>query len=236
MPQLRAEFHNDLSDTTRFQFQIAAIDPDIGDYNTAVFASTRTPGIGERGRYPGFDSRIGLTTKGDGRDFAFGVSSHYSRGKNSGTVGPNTFQLGVDSWGTAIDYSLPMSRFFTFSGEWFVGRALGIFSDAAGESVLPVGSPGSRGVFSRGGWSQAQFNFNAKWQANLAYGIETERNRELRVGDRDKNQSYVGNIIYKYTPHVNFAWEWRRFLTNWKEQRTANEIGNTLNLAVAYIF
>lgn len=236
MPQIRAEFHNDLSDTTRVQLQVAAIDPDIGDYNTTVFSSGRTPGIGERGRYPGVDSRLALTTKTNNREFAFGVSSHYSRGKNSGAVGSNTFQIGVDSWGTAIDYSLPVSKLFTFSGEWFAGRALGIFSVASGESVLPVGVPGSRGVFSRGGWSQAQFNFTPKWQANLAYGIDAERNRNLRVGDRNKNQTYLGNIIYKYTPSVNFAWEWRRFLTNWKEQRFANEIGDQLNLAVAYIF
>jgi hypothetical protein len=71
---------------------------------------------------------------------------------------------------------------------------------------------------------------------NLAYGIEVERNRELRTGDRNKNQTYLGNVIYKYNPHVNFALEWRRFLTNWKNQRFADEIGDHINLAVAYLF
>jgi hypothetical protein len=236
MPQLRAEFHNDLSDTTRVQFQVAAVDPDMGDYNTAVFSSGRTPGIGERGRFPGVDSRLGFTTKAENREFAFGVSSHYTRGKNAGVVGSNTLQTPVDSWGAAIDYSLPVSKALALSGEWFVGRALGIFSVASGEAVLPVGTPGQNGVDSRGGWSQLQFNFNPKWQANLSYGIDAERNRNLRVGDRNKNQTYVGNIIYKFTPNVNFAWEWRRFLTNWKDQRAANEIGDHFNLAVAYIF
>lgn len=236
MPQLRADFHNDLSDTTRIQFQVAAIDPDMGDYNTAVFSSGRTPGIGERGRYPGVDSRLGLTTKADSRDFAFGVSTHYARGKNAGVVGSNTLHTPVDSWGAAIDYSLPVTKALVFSGEWFVGRALGIFSVASGEAVLPMGTPGQNGVDSRGGWSQLQFNFNPKWQANVSYGIDAEGNRKLRVGDRNKNQTYVGNIIYKFTPNVNFAWEWRRFLTNWKDQRSANEIGDHFNLGVAYIF
>jgi hypothetical protein len=235
-PQFRAEFHNELTETTRLLFQLAATDPDMGDYNTTVFSTSRTPGIGERGRYPGADSRLAVTSKIDDREFAAGVSSHYARGKNAGTIGTLNYQNGVDSWGVAIDYSLPITKLFAFSGEWFIGRALGIFSVASGESVLPVGTPGQHGVESRGGWSQAQFNITPKWQVNLAYGIDAETNSNLRTGDRNKNQSYVGNVIYKYTAHVNFAWEWRRFLTTWKNQPTANENGDHFNFAVAYIF
>jgi hypothetical protein len=226
MPQIRAEFRANPSDTTRVQFQVAAIDPDVGDYNTAVFASTRTPGIGERGRYPGVDARLGVSTRASGRDFSFGLSSHYSRGKNAGVVGSQTIQTGVDSWGTALDYTLPFTKVVALSGEWYAGKALGIYSVASGESVLPVGTPGQSGVRSLGGWSQLQFNLNPKWQTNLAYGIDTEKNRQLRTGDRNKNQTYTGNVIYKYSPHVNFAWEWRRFLTTWKNQQFANENGD----------
>lgn len=236
MPQIRAEFHNNLSDSTKVQFQLAAVDPDMGDYNTAAFSSGRTPGAGERGRYPGADSRLAIMTETGGREFAVGFSSHYARGKNSGTVGSGTVQTGVDSWGAAIDYSLPFSKRLAVSGEWFVGRALGIYSVASGEAVLPVGTSGQHGVESRGGWTQLQINFTSKWQANVSYGIDAERNRNLRTGDRNKNQTYVGNVIYKYSPHVNFAWEWRRFLTTWKNQQFADENGDHVNLAVAYIF
>jgi hypothetical protein len=236
MPQIRAEFRANPSETTKLQFQLAAIDPDVGDYNTTVFSSSRTPGIGERGRYPGADARLGITTRASDRDFSFGLSSHYARGKNAGMVGSQTIQTGVDSWGVAIDYTLPLTKVVGFSGEWYAGKALGIFSVAAGESVLPVGVPGEGGVRSLGGWSQLQFTFNPKWQTNLAYGIDAEKNRQLRTGDRNKNQTYMGNVIYKYSPHVNFAWEWRRFLTNWKNQRFANENGDHFNLGIAYIF
>ena len=77
----------------------------------------------------------------------------------------------VDSWGVALDYSLSFTKWFNFSGEWFIGRALGIFSAASGESVLPVGTPGAHGVESRGGWAQAQFNFLRRWQTNMGYGM-----------------------------------------------------------------
>ncbi len=236
MPQIRAEFRDDLSDRTKIQFQLAAVDPDMGDYNTAVFSSGRTPGIGERGRFPGIESRLGLTTRASERDFSFGVSSHYARGKNVGNIGPNVIQTGVDSWGIALDYTLPLAKRLILTGEWFEGRALGIFSVSTGQAILPVGTAGEHGVESRGGWSQAQFNFNPKWQMNLAYGIDADRNRNLRTGDRNKNQTYTGNIIYKYSPNVNLSVEWRRFLTNWKNQQFANEIGDHINLGIAYIF
>jgi hypothetical protein len=142
----------------------------------------------------------------------------------------------VDSWGVALDYTLPFTTWFDFSGEWFVGRALGIFSDASGEAVLPVGTPGEHGVGSLGGWSQAQFNFLKKWQTNLGYGIDAERNRNLRTGDRNKNQTYFGNLMYKYNSHLTFAWELRRFLTDWKGGPFLNAAGFHANLAVAYGF
>lgn len=69
IPQIRAEFRHSTSDSTRLQLQLAASDPDMGDYQTAVFSSGRTPGIGERGRAPGAEARLGLTTRVEDRDF-----------------------------------------------------------------------------------------------------------------------------------------------------------------------
>jgi hypothetical protein len=142
----------------------------------------------------------------------------------------------VNSWGTCLDYTLPFTKWFDFSGEWFVGRSLGIFSDASGEAILPVGTPGQGGVETLGGWSQAQFNFWKRWQVNLGYGIEDVRDRDLRPGDRNKNQTYMGNLMYRYNSHLVFAWELRRFLTNWKPQPIQNAAGFHGNLAIAWFF
>ena len=95
---------------------------------------------------------------------------------------------------------------------------------------------GQHGVESRGGWAQAQLNVNPKWQMNLAYGIDIANMAQLRTGDRSKNQSYMGNLMYKWSPAVTFAWEWRRFLTDFRNQRLANNKGDQANMAVAYTF
>lgn len=235
-PQLRAEIRGKLGEASHLQLQVAATDPNMGDYQTAQFLTTRTPGIGERGRIPGFDARLALTSKAGDRDFALGLSSHYGRGKNFGTIGTLNVQTGVDSWGVALDYSLPFTKIFTLTGEAFEGRALGIFSASSGQAILPVGTAGEHGVETRGGWAQAQFTFNPKWQLNLAYGMEAPNVSQLRVGDRSRNQNYMGNIMYKFSPNVTFAWEWRRILSDYRNQRAANERGDHLNMAVGYAF
>ncbi len=208
------------------------VDPDVGDYSTAVFSATRTPGVGERGGLPGAQARLGLTTKVDDRNFDIGLSATYARGKNVGTVGTTNFQNGVDSWGVALDYSLPILNKFNLTGEAYVGRALGIFSVDSGESVLPFGTVGARGVNSRGGWMQAQFNLNPIWQINLAYGIDAPDFSQLPPGNRTKNQSYVGNVMYKFSPNVTFAWEYRRVLTNFRDRPAANNKDDIVNLAL----
>jgi len=100
---------------------------------------------------PGIDSRLLFTDTMEGRDFAVGVSGHYGRGKDVGTVGSLNVVRPVDSWGVALDWSLPFLKLFNVTGEAYEGRALGIFSVASGESVGAVGTRGEHGVLSRGG-------------------------------------------------------------------------------------
>jgi hypothetical protein len=97
-----------------------------------------------------------------------------------------------------------------------------------------VQAAGEHGVETRGGWAQGQFSFNPRWQLNLAYGLESPEVSNLRTGDRSKNQTYMSNVMYKLSPNVTFAREYRRFLTNFKNQALANEEGDHANVAVAY--
>lgn len=236
MPQIRGDFHGKMSDRTKWLAQFAAIDPNMGDYGTATFTATRPPGAGERGRAPGVETRLALTASEDDRDFIVGISGHYAHGKNSGTIGPTTVQYPFDSWGVALDYTLPFTKLFNITGEAYTGRELGIFSVTSGEGYLAPGSPGDRGVHSSGGWIQGQFNFTRQWQLNLAYGLDDPRVRDLPPGNRSRNQTYIGNVMYKYNPHFTIAWEYRRLLTDYRNQILANERGDNANMAFAYIF
>lgn len=235
-PQIRAEFRHSMSDSSKILWQVSAADPNVGDYPTTTFSSGRSPLIGERGRMPAIESRLAFTGTVNGRDYTIGFSGHYNHGLNTGTIGALNVVQSVDSWGGALDWTLPFSKLFNITGEAYEGRALGIFSVASGESVGAVGTTGGHGVLSRGGWAQAQFNFNPKWQMNLAYGIDQPDAANLPVGNRDRNQTYMGNLMYKLSTTVTFAWEYRRFLTDFRNQIFADNKGDQANLAVVYSF
>jgi hypothetical protein len=46
----------------------------------------------------------------------------------------------------------------------------------------------------------------------------------------------MGNVIFKLTPGFNTALEYRRLLTDYRNQPYANERGDHINLAIGYIF
>jgi hypothetical protein len=234
-PQVRFEWRSDPGHATRLLLQTALLDPNVGDNPTTV-VDARTPGIGERGRGPAVESRLALTGKVDDRDASVGFSGHYGRGDNVGTLNGVTVGRPVDSWGVNLDYTLPVSKYFALTGEAFTGRALGLFSVSSGQSVLAVGTVGEHGVLASGGWAQAQFNINKKWQINLAYGLESDEGYNLITGSRAKNQTYMTNLVYKFSPHITWAWEWRRLLTKYQNQQTLNANINVGNMAIAYVF
>jgi hypothetical protein len=235
-PQIRGEFTRGPKDATHWLLQVAALDPNVGDNPLTPFSTSRQPGIGERGRMPALESRVAWTYRAEQRDFTIGLSGHYGRGKNFGIVNGVSRFPPVDSWGVCLDYSLPFSRRFKLTGEAFEGRALGIFSVTGGETIGVAGGLGEHGVESRGGWIQAQFDLTHRLQLNLGYGLEVPNASQLPVGSRSRNQTYMGNLIYNLTPNVVFASEYRRLLTDYRNQAFANERGDHVNLAVGYIF
>ena len=142
----------------------------------------------------------------------------------------------VDSWGVAFDWSLPFTKVFSLTGEAYEGRALGIYGSASGESVGAVGTAGAHGVLSRGGWAQAQFNFMKQWQVNLAYGIDNPKASQIPIGNRNRNQQYMANIIDRLTKNISASVEYRRILTDYRNQIFANERGDHVDLGLAYTF
>ena len=234
-PQIRIETKH-VSGANSLLWQSSLSDPNLGDYSTTLFSTSRQPGAGERGRIRSFESRLAFTRTRNDRKYTAGLSGHYGRGKNAGTIGTTNVQSPIDSWGVALDYSLPLTAKFTLVGEAYEGRALGAYGGALGESFGAVGTVGAHGVESRGGWLQAQTNLAKQWQLNLGYGLDSVNAGQLPVGNRNRNQTYFGNLIYKLNLNVNLAMEYRRLLTDYRNQILANERGDHVDLAILYTF
>jgi hypothetical protein len=235
LPQIRLEVKRTLNAKHRLLYQIAASDPDDGDY-AGAFVGSRPPGAGELGHMPAIESRLAWSITDGDRDYTLGFSGRYGHGKNTGTIGNVTVIQSVDSWGAAIDYSIPFTNSFSLTGEAYIGRALGIYDVSLGESIGAVGTPGGHGVLSRGGWAQAQFKLTKQWELNGGYGIDQPSAHDLQVGSRYRNENVFANLIYSLTANFQWSLEYRRLLTYFVGQPLDTGRANQFTLSAAYLF
>jgi hypothetical protein len=235
LPQIRLEAKQTLNAGNRLLYQIAASDPDDGDFSE-TFTGTRPVGAGELGRMPALESHVAWSITDGDRDFTLGFSGRYGRGRNVGTIDNVTVTQAVDSWGAAIDYSLPFTKLFNLTGEAYIGRALGIYDVSLSESVATVGTPGGHGVLSRGGWVQTQFNLDKHWQLNAGYGIDQPSAYDLAVGSRYRNENILANFIYSLNKNIQWSLEYRRLLSYYLDQAFDTGRANQFTLSAAYLF
>lgn len=239
MPQIRYEHRE--GEESKFIFTTALLDPNAGDSsgNSAV----RVIGLGERGSLPAFEARLGFTTPSHGKESSAGVSGHYSHllgvaGNPAGT----TLRSPIDSYGVSGDANLWLTSGFRVTGEAFHGRALGIFSGNIAQSAVVIGGR-ARGINSTGGWAELHGEAPAGYQGtlknfslNFGYGIEDNRDQDLIAGIRKRNQTYMVNGQYKFSPNFTFALEYRRILTDWFREALSNQKLNWANVGFLYSF
>lgn len=239
MPQIRYEHRE--GEKSKLIFTAALLDPNAGD--NSGNPAFRLMGIGERGSLPAFEGRVGFTTPSRGKESSAGVSGHYSRllgvaGDPDGT----TLRSPIDSYGVSADASVWLSSGFRITGEAFHGRALGIFSGNIAQSAVVI-SGRARGINSTGGWfelhGEAPTGYEGSlknFSVNFGYGIEDNRDQDLLVGIRKRNQTYMINGQYKFSPNFTFALEYRRVLTDWAREPSSNQKLNWVSLGYLYSF
>jgi len=239
MPQLRYEHRK--GEKSKFIFTTALLDPNAGDISGNPAA--RVIGLGERGSLPAFETRLGFTTPSHGKESSAGVSAHYSRllGVPGNPVG-TTSRSPIDSYGVSGDANVWLSSGFRITGEAFHGRALGIFSGDILQSAVVIGGR-ARGINSTGGWVELHGEAPTGYQGslvnlsvNFGYGIEDNRDQDLLVGIRKRNQTYMVNGQYKLSPNFTLALEYRRVLTDWFREPSSKENLNWVSLGFLFSF
>jgi hypothetical protein len=239
IPQFRYEHRE--GDKSKFIFTTALLDPNAGDNSGNPAA--RVIGLGERGSLPAFETRLGFTTPSHGKESSAGVSGHYSRllgvaGNPPGT----TARSPIDSYGVSGDANLWLSSGFRITGEVFHGRALGIFSGQIAQPSVVIGGR-ARGINSTGGWvelhGEAPTSYQGPWKnfsMNGGYGIEDNRNQDLIVGIRKRNQTYMVNGRYNFSPNFAISLEYHRVITDWFGEPASKQKLNWAGLAFMYSF
>ena len=239
IPQIRYEHRE--GKESKFIFTAAVLDPNAGD--NAGNPAARLIGLGERSALPAFELRFGFTTPSHGKESSAGVSGHYSR--LLGVIGnptATTRRSPIDSYGVSGDANVWLFSGLRVTGELFHGRALGIFSGNIAQSAVVIGGR-ARGIDSTGGWAELHAEAPTGYQgslknfsANFGYGVEDNRDEDLIAGIRARNQTYMINGQYRFSPNLTTALEYRRVLTDWFRQPFADQRLNWASLAFLYSF
>ena len=238
-PQIRIEHQLHISESAGITLQGGILDPLTGELpNSPVF---RSPQAGEKSGQPAYASRAAWTQTLFGKTASFGVGGYYSR-QNWG------FHRMVDGWAGTADWELPLGRWFTLSGEFYRGRAIGGLSGGLGRSVLYNGAldnpfTGVRGLDTVGGWGQVGFRPTERLEFNGAFGADNPLASDFHYfsgtqsyisSSITRNHSAFTNVIYRPRSNLILALEYRRL---WTFQVTnASYTANQINLGAGVLF
>ena len=237
-PQVRIEHRKDLNEASSLLFQAGILDSLTGDIPMQGY---RYPTAGEESGQPAYAGRVAWSHHLFERNFTAGAGGYYGR-QNWG------FGRDVDGWAATADVSVPLGRFFSVTGEFYRGRAVGGLAGGVGQDILLSGAvtdptTSIRGLDSIGGWTQLKFKPTAKFEVNSALGIDNPFANELRRFPA--TQYYYGySISRNFSPFINFIYQVRSdvlFSAEYKRIQTYTldsnfNAANQFGISIGYIF
>jgi hypothetical protein len=238
-PQLCVEHRIAFSEKSHLLLQGGILDPLSGDVPFQSYE--RTPSWGEQSGQPAIAGRVAWDESAFGEKWTLGAGAYHSR-QNWG------FGRTIDAWVSTVDLTLPITKLFEFSGEFYRGNAVGGLGGGIGQSVLFSGSlidPGTavHGLDSMGGWTQLKYKPRTNFQVNAALGLDNPFANELRQfplvtsyfdETYARNRSWLVNFIYEPRSNLMLSMEYRRLKTSELDEEAYG--ANHINLSVGYIF
>jgi hypothetical protein len=213
-PQLRVEHHFSTPGQSSITVQAGMLDPLTGGVPPDQFY--RVPQAGEASRQPAYASRVAWNSSNEDRAVSFGVGGYFSRQDwGAGRT--------VNGWAVTTDASIPISRLFTVSGEFYRGRAIGGLGGALGTSVVYYGPAAAstthvEGLDAIGGWAQLKLQATPKLEFNVAAGQDNPFASQFRDAAAAgaayygvaRNRSILTNFLYRPRSDLLMSMEYRR--------------------------
>lgn len=239
-PQVRVEHRIDISEGSNILIQGGLLDPLTGE--TPVSQYFRQAEAGERSRFPAAAARVAWTQNIFGRPLTIGVGGYYERQKWG-------FRRKINGWAGTSDWSLPLNRWFSLSGEVHRGAAIGGLGGSLGRSALwdtALSNPQTDvdALNTVGGWAQLKFKpTESRVEFNAAFGQENPFAGQVsgfsggQISYYDtivRNQSALANVIYRPRSNLIFSIEYRHLRTFSLDH--SSEIANQVNSAMGIIF
>lgn len=240
IPQVRVEHRLNISENSHILIQGGILDPLTGE--PPFSQSSRTPQAGEASRQPAYATRAAWSHRVFGHDMTLGIGGYYSR-QDWG------FGRTVDGWAGTSDWTVPLSKHWELSGEFYRGRGLGGLGGGIGRSALfsgPISDAASqvRGLNATGGWAQIKFRQTEKLEWNGAFGQDNAFARDLRFfpvfqqsyfdPSLARNRSSFLNFIYRPRSDLLFSAEYRRLRTF--SIHGDSDTADHINLSIGVLF
>jgi hypothetical protein len=233
IPQVRIEHRFNLSVGQSILLQGGIMDNVTGELpsNFEPFAQA-----GESSGQPAYASRVAWTRSIFGMPLTLGAAGYYSRQSWS-------FDQKIDGWAAMTDWSMPLARRISLTGEFYRGRAIGGLGGAVGRSVLFSGTSNQvRALNSVGGWSQLKFSATSKLEFNGGFGVDNPFAGDVRGFPLSpgfpapllQNRSSVVNVIYRPRSDLLFSGEYRHLRTF--DIDAASPTADQLNLMMGILF
>jgi hypothetical protein len=217
---------------------------DVPDPGPSPSQYLRTPSAAESSRYPGVEARTGYSWR-EGHTSGVGVGGYWSP-HAYGTAGS------IDAWAGTLDWRLSLPARFALSGEAYKGQALGGLGAGAFKDIFNRYSYGTNSfpvltkaaaLRDAGGWAQLKFHPNSYFEFKGAIGLDEASAAQLReeyleltnaYSGLARNQTFLGNIIYRPTASFLLSLEYRK-LRSWQLVSPANE-AQIFGLAAGFEF
>jgi hypothetical protein len=237
-PQLRVERRFSTAGGSTVIVQAGILDPLTGERPADDFY--RVPQAGEASRQPAYASRVAWVSANQARPVAFGVGAYYSRQDwGSGRM--------VDGWAATADASVPISRQFSFTGEFYRGRGIGGLGGGLGNSALYYGPTAAtathiEGLDAIGGWSQLKMRASSTLEFNVAAGQDNPFAQQFRsavlagntYAGTVRNRTLLTNFIYRPRSDLLLSMEYRH-IESFK-LATPTRDADQINLMVGVLF
>lgn len=215
IPQVRIESRFNLSEGQNVMLQAGIIDNVTGELPSSFIPFAQA---GESSGQPAYAARVSWTRNVFGMPLTLGTAGYYSRQNWS-------FDREVDGWAAMTDWSVPLARRVSLTGEFYRGRAIGGLGGGVGRSVLFSGNPNSqvqlRALNSVGGWSQLKIRATNKLEFNGGLGVDSPFAADVRGFPLSagfpapllQNRSSLVNVIFRPRSDLLLSGEYRHLRT-----------------------
>jgi hypothetical protein len=136
-----------------------------------------------------------------------------------------------DTWSAQGSIYLPLTKCLAVQANIWEGANLDTYYGGVGQGVnMALGEE----IEAVGGWAQLLWDPTTKVSVGLGYSVDDPDDEDLSAGMRSKNEMYLVNVAYKFTPALTGMAEYSQMTTGYLEGEDATN--DRVQLAMKYTF